>query len=192
MPKRLTCGIVLHDPTSIWALLFENRWTNEQVMSKGGKQSQPSGWVTIEKSSVNLLLRMGCDTGRAKEQLLKMQLFSRGSKTFKAQMQSSGKSLAANETLIRKLRSAVNLQQPSTPGASVSLVTIAAARTSPSECKRSVPAADASHSMASACRSRAPGSPAPAASPSKNGGRGSGVSKVCLYLLLRLQNPNSH
>lgn len=186
MPKRLTCGIVLCDPTSIWALLFEKRWTNEQVMSKGGKTSQPPGWVDIGKSADRCLLHLGCDTGWAKDQLLKMHPLVGISKTSKAQVQSSAKYLAANVTPMRTRRSAAtaNLQQPSTPCASVNLVTIAAARTSPSECMNSVPAA--SHSKAP-CRSRAP-----AASPSKNGGPGSGVTKVCLYLLLRLQNPNSH
>ena len=189
MPKRRSCGIVLRDPVSICALLFEKRWTNEQVMSKGRKESQPLGWEAMGKIADNVLLSMGCDTGLANDMLRKMQPPVTVSNTSKAQMQSSAKSVAAIETPMRTRRggTAVNLQRPSTPGASVSLVAIAAANTSPSECKTSVPVAAAAHSMASARRSRAP-----AASQSKNGGRGSGVSKVCLYLLLRLQNPNSH
>lgn len=144
MPKRLTCGIVLRDPASICALLFEKRWTNEHVMSKGGKKSQPGGWEDVGKIADEFLLRMGCDTGLAKDQLLKMHPFVRVSKTSKPQMQSGANSLAANETRICTRRSAANLQQPSTPGAGASLVTIAAASTSPSEFMSSVPAASRS------------------------------------------------
>ena len=149
MPTRHTCGIILRDPASIWALLFEKRWTNEQVMSKGGKQSQPDGWEAIEKISVRLLRGMGCDTGRAKEQLLEMHPLVSISKPSKAQMQSSAKSFAANETSICTRRLAANLQQPSTRGAPANLVTIAAASTSPSACISSVSAA--SHPKAPKC-----------------------------------------
>ena len=150
MPKRHTCGIILRDPASIWALLFQKRWTNEQVMSKGRNKPQPDGWEAIEKSSNEMLVRLGCDTGKAKELLLNMQPSLNGSKASIAQMQSSAKSSAANETPSRcTRRSAANLHQPSTPGAGASLVTIAAASTSPSACEISVPAA--SRSKATNC-----------------------------------------